>query len=309
MDEEGLSGRLYLFRGSMGFLKRVQSAFSTRRLDVKSRFELLREAISGTMSKFYMVRDRATGETLGLKVLDRKKTATFEARFKGLHKPSEGEIALGLRHPSIVRTYEHGLTTEGSPYLVMEFLPGPGVHALLLVQDPRLDGRRLRFVHQAAEAVAAVHAAGYLHRDLSPRNLMLAEGGESIKLIDFGLSIPAQPAFFQPGNRTGNPNYMAPELVHRRETDHRVDVFAFGVTAYEILTSHLPWPEGRTGQAAMTHDKRPFAVQRWRPDIHPTLADAIHRCIEPNVKRRYPSIEEFLHAIHSVECEDLSAAG
>jgi hypothetical protein len=59
----------------------------------------------------------------------------------------------------------------------------------------------------------------------------------------------------------------------------------------------------------MTHDKRPFAVQRWRPDIHPTLADAIHRCIEPNVKRRYPSLEEFLRAIHSVECEDLSAAG
>jgi serine/threonine-protein kinase len=144
---------------------------------------------------------------------------------------------------------------------------------------------------------------------MSPRNLMLAEGERTIKLIDFGLSIPAQEPFFQPGNRTGNPNYMAPELVHRRATDHRVDVFAFGVTAYEVITSHLPWPEGRTGQIAMSHDQRPFAVQRWRPQINPRLAQAIHHCIEPIVKRRCPSISVFLEAIRDVDHEDSPDAG
>ncbi len=76
-----------------------------------------------------------------------------------------------------------------------------------------------------------------------------------MKLIDFGLTLPATPQFLQPGKRTGNPNYMAPEIVRRKPTDQRVDVFAFGVTAYEICTGELPWLRGTTGMAAMTHDQ------------------------------------------------------
>lgn len=288
----------------MTFLDKFKSVLPARRLDVKSRFEIVREAISATMSKFYVVRDRRTRKILGLKVLDLKKTAAFEARFKGLNKPSEGEIAVRLKHPNIVVTYEHGVTTKGSPYLVMEYLPGPGVNSLIAAKDARLNGRRVDFIRQAGEALAAVHQAGFLHRDVSPRNLMLAGEGETLKLIDFGLSIPAQEPFFQPGNRTGNPNYMAPELVRRRRTDLRVDVFAFGVTAYEICTLELPWQAGMTGQVAMSHEKPPTDIRRLRPRIHPALAQAIHWCVEPDVTKRCPSIEEFLKAIAEVDHED-----
>ena len=124
----------------------------------------------------------------------------------------------------------------------------------------------MRFIRQAAEAIAAVHEAGFIHRDICPRNFLLTNNREDLKLIDFGLTVPATRWFMQPGNRTGTPNYMAPELVRRRPTDQRLDVFAFGVTAYEICTFELPWLRGTTGMAAMT--PRP-AADRHPPAIAP----------------------------------------
>jgi serine/threonine protein kinase len=288
----------------MPFLDHLKSLFPGTRVNVSKRFALLRAAISGTMSKFYMARDLRTGEVVGLKILDPEKLAAFEARFKGLVKPCEGEIAFQLKHPHIVETLEYGLTTEGAQYLVMEFLEGAGVNSLLVARDERLEGRRLEFIRQLAEALAAVHAAGFIHRDVCPRNLMLTGDGENLKLIDFGLSVPATTPFMLPGNRTGTPNYMAPELVRRRSTDQRLDIFAFGVTAYEMCTYELPWLRGRTGMAAMGHDQPPTDIHNYRPQIHPKLADAIHSCIDPTVEKRCPSMEKFLQMIWRVEQVD-----
>jgi serine/threonine-protein kinase len=270
------------------------------RLHVSSRFVLLHEAVSGTMSSFYMARDLHTGQVVGLKILDPGKTAAFDSRFKGLHKPCEGEIAMQLKDPRIVETFEHGHTTEGAQYIVMEFLEGPNMNTVLAARDPCLEGRRARYIRQTAEAVAAVHAAGYIHRDICPRNLLLNNSKQDLKLIDFGLTVPATRWFMQPGNRTGTPNYMAPELVHRRATDQRLDVFAFGVTAYEICTFELPWVRGTTGMAAMTHDQPPADIRKYRPQLHPSLARAIHSCIESEPSNRCPSINAFLKLIRNV---------
>jgi len=290
----------------MGFLDKVKALFATSRLDVRARFELLREAISGTMSQFYMARDRQTEIIVGLKILDREKTAAFEARFKGLNKPTEGEIAILFEHPYIVTTLEHGLTTTGNPYLIMEYLYGGGMNSLLVAKDEEvLGGNRLKFIRQTAEALAEVHDAGFIHRDICPRNLLLTGDKEVCKLTDFGLTLPATRPFMQPGNRTGTPNYMAPELVRRRNTDQRLDIFAFGVTCYEMLTYELPWPRGSTGMAAMAHDSPPTDIHEYRPTIHPDLAKAIHACIEPDMKRRCPSMSRFLFMIRKVERVDV----
>jgi len=287
----------------MALFDSLKSLFSGGRVNVSKRFALLREAIQGTMSKFYMARDLRTGEVVGLKILDREKTEAFESRFKGLNKPSEGQVAMALRHPRIVETYEHGLTTDGSPYLVMEFLEGPDMNSMLIGRDEHLDGRRVKFIRQTAQALAGVHAAGFIHRDMCPRNLLLTADKENLKLIDFGLTLPATRVFMQPGNRTGTPNYMAPELVRRKPTDERVDIFAFGVTAYEICTYELPWIRGTTGMAAMTHDQPPTDIRKYCPNINPVLAGAIHSCIEGNPAKRCPSMEKFLLKIRQVTRE------
>ncbi|MEN6407931.1 MAG: serine/threonine-protein kinase [Thermoguttaceae bacterium] len=285
----------------MPLFDRLKSLLPSNRLNVSKRFVLLHEAVSGTMSNFYKARDLQTNKVVGLKILNAQKTAAVELRLRGLNKPSEGKIAVQLQHPRIVETLEYGATTDGSPYLVMEFLEGPNLNTVLAARDPCLDGRRARYVLEAAEAVAAVHEAGFLHRDICPRNLMLTNNREDLKLIDFGLTVPAKPEFMQPGNRTGTPNYMAPELVRRRVTDQRLDIFAFGVTAYEICTFQLPWPRGRSdGMAAMSHDRPPVDIARYRPQIHPLLAKAIHACIEPDVGKRCPTMSAFLRMIRHV---------
>lgn len=276
-----------------------------KRLDVKARFELLKEAMSGTMSQVYKARDRETGKVVALKILDPQKTKDLEARFKGLKRPTEGEIAVQFDHPLIVKTYEHGLTTDGAQYLVMEFLEGVGMNSSLFMKDKSLDGHRVSYIRQTAEALAVVHQAEFIHRDVCPRNLLMAADGRTLKLTDFGLSVPAAGHFLSPGNRTGTPNYMAPELVRRRRTDQRLDIFAFGVTAYEICTFELPWLPGDTGLAAMAHDTPPTDIKKYRPRINPTLAKAIHACIEPNLKKRCASMEDFLRMIGEVEHEDV----
>src|SRR5207249_8810795 len=88
-----------------------------------------------------------------------------------------------------------------------------------------------------------MHRTGYLHRDICPRNVMVSKEGV-VKIIDLGLAIPYKPLFCKPGNRTGTTNYLAPELINRQTTDHRVDMFALGVTAYEVFTGDLPWKRG-----------------------------------------------------------------
>jgi serine/threonine-protein kinase len=290
----------------MGLLDGLMSMMSGGRLDVAARFEILRAAISGTMSATYKARDRRTNQIVALKVLDLQKTREFEARFKGLKKPTEGEIAIQLKHPNIVVTHEHGITTKGEQYLIMEFIEGPGLNSLIIGRnDNVLDGIRVTLLREIAEAIEAVHKEGYIHRDICPRNLMIEPNEGVLKLIDFGLTVPATPAFTQRGNRTGTPNYMAPELIKRLETDHRLDVFAFGVTAFEVMTYELPWERGTTGQVAMTHASRaPTDIRKLRPNINRRLAIAIESCLERDPSKRCKSMGDFLRTIKNVEHEN-----
>lgn len=294
----------------MGIGQFFKSFVEGGKVDVVSRYEILREAVSGTMSDFHMARDRKTGDIVGLKVLDKAKTDALEARFKGLKKPTEGEIATSFNHPRIVKTFSHGITTNNEQYLVMEFLDGPGLNSLLIGRSKILDGNRLTLARQAAEAIEAVHAAGYIHRDICPRNFVCSKDATSLTLIDFGLTLPATKEFMQPGNRTGTPNYMSPEVVRRKQTDQRLDIFAFGVSVYELFAFDLPWQRGDTGQAAMTHGMSdPPPLRKYYPKINPTLEAAIHKCMEADPEKRFPSITQFLKAISRLKHEDAPAAG
>ncbi len=285
----------------MGLLEKLFKVSS--KTNLRSRFELLREAISGSMSAFYMARDRSTKQVVGLKILDRKKTAALEARFVGAKKPKEGEIAITLAHPYIVQTIEHGVSTNNEQFIVMEFLEGLGLNSLVVSRSSKLDGRRMKLLRQAAEGLAAVHRAGYIHRDICPRNFVVDKNCESLKLIDFGLTVPAVPPFTNPGNRTGTANYMAPEVVRRRATSTSLDIFAFGVTAFEMCTFELPWPRG-TGVAAMTHGiQEPTNIRELCPDIDPRLERAIYACLNLEPSERPATMEDFLRMIKDVKHE------
>jgi serine/threonine-protein kinase len=187
----------------------------------------------------------------------------------------------------------------------MELIDGPNFSSLVTTRDAMLEGLRVPLIRQIAQAIQAVHNAGFIHRDVCARNVMVDTESGTLKLIDFGLAVPAKPEFMQPGNRTGNPNYMAPEIVRRQATDTRVDVFAFGVTAYEICTFNLPWSRGVKGDVAMSHATQPpVEILKYRPQLNPKLAKAIMHCIEQSREKRCPSLDHFLKSIEGVEHED-----
>jgi serine/threonine-protein kinase len=290
----------------MNIFNKVKAFFQTDKVDISERFETMREAVSGTMSNFYLAKDRTTGKLVGLKIGDREKVGAFEARFVGLKKPPEGEIAMGMKHPLIVETYEYGLTTKGLRYIVMEYVHGSGMQMLLHNRDPILVGKRVKLIRQMAEAIDYVHKSGYIHRDICPRNFICAVDAESLKLIDFGLTLPAKKEFMQPGNRTGTPLYMAPEVVRRRWTDQRLDIFSLGVTAYQLCTYELPWPSAdATGKAALAHDTQPPTdILELRPTLNKTLAKAIMQCMAVDPDKRPQSAEELLKMIRNVKNDD-----
>lgn len=291
----------------MGLLNGFKGIKFGKKLNIQDRFLLRKAAISGTMSKFYMAEEKSDGKIVGLKVLDKEKTKQFEDRFKAfknVKKPSEGEIAMKFDHPAIVKTTEIGLTTAGEPFLIMEYMEGTGLNNILLIKQDILAGGRMRYIRQCAEALDHVHRKGFIHRDYCPRNLMFSGDGMWLKLIDFGLSVPNIAPFTDPGNRTGTPAYMAPELIRRRPTSEKLDVFSFGVTMYELCTRTLPWPSAQGGLAAMSHDQPATPITEYRPSLHPRLAKAIHNCILPNPRDR-PTMKEFLMTIHNVEYEDV----
>jgi serine/threonine protein kinase len=267
------------------------------RVDVRKRFDLIGRTGQGSMSKVWRARDLGLGRTVCLKLLDKEKTAKFEARFPGLKKPLEGEICQKLRHENIVQTFEFGLTYDGEYYLVMELIDGMGFNYLIETKSPQLEGNRNNFLIQMADAIEYLHAQGYLHRDICPRNVMVTKDN-IIKLIDFGLTIPNTPDFCKPGNRTGTPNYLAPELIRRVTTDHRVDLFALGVTAYEVFTGVLPWEKSQSLQTLLSHmNSAGKDVRELRPDLDAATAAFLMKAIERNPDNRFQTAAEFRDAL------------
>ncbi|CAN5574421.1 serine/threonine-protein kinase [soil metagenome] len=268
--------------------------------DVDKRFELLGRTGQGSMSKVYRARDRDTGRTICLKILDKEKTAKFEARFVGMNRPLEGFISTALRHKNIVQTFEYGLTKKREQYLIMELIEGMGLNFLIATKSSDLNRKRVDVLTQLADGLAYVHEQKYLHRDICPRNVMVTKEGQ-VKLIDFGLTIPYLPAYCKPGNRTGTPNYLAPELIKRITTDHRVDLFALGVTAYETFTGEMPWEKTQSLATLQSHLNSPGKDPReFVPDMIPELAQILMKSIDRTPSQRYQSAIAFRDALKAL---------
>jgi len=256
------------------------------------------------MSKVYRAHDRKLGRVVCLKILDKEKTAKFEARFPGLHRPMEGAVCASLRHRNVVQTFEYGLTKQSEQYLVMEFIEGLGFNFLIETQSPHLKGKRVEFLSQLATGLEYVHQQGYLHRDICPRNAMVSQEGV-LKIIDFGLAIPYRPEFCKPGNRTGTPNYLAPELIKRTNTDHRVDLFALGVTAYECFTNQLPWERSQSLQTLMSHMNSPGKNPRlFCPELDDDVVAFLTKAIERDPNKRFQHAAAFRDALKALPRQD-----
>ncbi|MDO9022618.1 MAG: response regulator [Deltaproteobacteria bacterium] len=234
---------------------------------IAGRYRLTGRAGRGGMGAVFQARDVIRGEDVALKFL--VDSGRSSDRFE-----RECAILARLDHPRVVRYREHGVTLDGDPFLVMDWLHGEDL-AARLARGTLSPDEAARVLRHAAEALAVAHAAGVVHRDVKPSNLFLVDGEiDRLALIDFGVARGPDPGVFtMPGEILGTPGYLAPEQVEdAAAATARSDVFSLGCSVYASLVGHVPF-RGATAMASLASLLRDdlTSVRALRPDVPPAL--------------------------------------
>lgn len=205
-------------------------------------------------------------------------------------------------HPLIISYIEHG-KIRGRRYMLMEYLEGQNLKLLAAEGDPVLTENIAAILIDAAEALQHVHDCHYMHLDFKPENVMLSRNA-SVRLLDFDLSKrrPEKPE--KSKDNPGTPAYMSPEQLQREPFDHRVDIFAFGVSAFELLTGQKPFPGDSPDHILRRHlDRSDFVDPRaYNPDIPLAMEKVILKCIETQMDDRYPHMSVLMRDLESALC-------
>jgi serine/threonine protein kinase len=219
----------------------------------------------------------------------------------------EARAAVKLRSEHVARVLDVGTLANGAPYMVMEYLAGSDLGAMIETTGPLSPVDAVDYVLQACEAIAEAHSHGIIHRDLKPRNLFVThavDGKPLVKVLDFGIS--KQTSLGSSGKdlsltRTasvmGSPNYMSPEqLKSSKSVDARTDIWALGVILFEVLTNRVPFEaETVTQLTAMVLQDTPRPVDELRGDVPKGLSRVIARCLEKDPALRYASVADLAH--------------
>jgi serine/threonine protein kinase len=223
----------------------------------------------------------------------------------------EARAAVQLQSEHVAKVSDVGKLENGAPYMVMEFLEGCDLSALLAQQRVLPVPFVADSVIQAIDAVAEAHARGIVHRDLKPSNLFLAgraEGGEAIKVLDFGISKSSEP--FGPGGVEqasltstaavmGSPLYMSPEQFRSaKKVDSRTDIWALGTILYELLGGKPPFDGDSVGEVfASVLQNEPVSLLELRRDVPPALEQVVMRCLRKNADERFATVAELAQAL------------
>ena len=271
-----------------------------RRENLHRLFSIVSETSQGSMSRVYRAIDNQTGRTVCLKVQAREKNEAAKSRASASEvRPPEGEMAIHFVHPHVVRTLEYGTSIKGEHYLVMEYIDGVSLQYVRESRSART-AQKVELLAQASEGLAAVHAGGFIHHDIKPRNF-LVDRDQNVKLIDFGLAVPNTPAFVRPGNRTGTVQYMAPELLRREPIDERIDIFAFGVLAFELLTDRLPYDATNTTTMMLQRiNSEPLDPAVIKPKLSEELCNILRQLTAKRKDQRWPRMCTLAEALRSI---------
>jgi serine/threonine protein kinase len=258
----------------------------------------------GGMGEVFRAHDEHLGRDVALKVLPPGVLADDGARH--LFRKEAAALSL-LNHPNIVTVHDFD-TQEGQDFLVMEYVPGPGLSERLL-RGPLSEKEVVRIGVQLAEGLAAAHKQGVIHGDLKPGNLKLTHD-ERLKILDFGLAKSMQRANPQATTESfvgtegfgGTLPYMAPEQLRGLAVDARTDIYSAGVVLYELATGHPPFSQRLS--VPLIDDilhKVPESPGRVQAGISPRLEEIILRCLEKEPAKRFQSAKDLLADLQELQ--------
>lgn len=197
-----------------------------------------------------------------------------------------------MNHPNVIHLYQIGKTEDGLPYAVLEYIEGSNLKEKILRNDHGLTENRMRLLLGMAAALAHVHERQYLHLDFKPENILVGRHYEP-RLIDFDLAVPRPEVPKRLSSPSGTLAYWAPEQIAKEPVDERADIFAFGVTAYEMLSGKKPIT-GTTREEILEKyadfNRHLVPLRERVPHVPPALERTLTKCLEKDLTRRYPSM-------------------
>ena len=266
---------------------------------VAGKYRIERLIGRGGMGAVFAAEHMLLGQRVALKLLLGELSDSPEATARFMN---EARAAAQIRGEHVVRVLDIGQLPNGTPFMVLEYLEGSDLAALLHQRGRLAVAEVADFALQALDALAQVHAAGIVHRDLKPANLFLAslhDGAKIVKVLDFGISknlSPMAAAYGMTKSRAilGSPEYMSPEQLRTpRGVDARTDIWSLGVILYELLSGKLPFTG--TSMAEIFHrilETDPAPLRTLRPEVPAALEAVVARCLSRDPAARFASVQE-----------------
>ena len=262
-----------------------------------ARYELLAFLGAGGMGNVYKARDLELDETIALKVI-RPEIASAPSTVELFRR--EVKLARRVTHANVARVFDIG-EHDGTKILTMELVDGESLSALLHTEGALSIARAIEIGCAVCAGVGAAHAAGVIHRDLKPDNVLLSREGR-ILVTDFGIARALGADVSRTlGGFVGTPAYMAPEQVEGTAVDERADVYAFGAMLYEMLTGALPWQgESPIAVAAARLINPPPDPRSVRSDLGARLSELVMRCLARRPGDRFAKMSEIASQLATI---------
>jgi Tol biopolymer transport system component len=280
-----------------------------------SHYRIVSKIGAGGMGEVYRAHDARLNREVAIKVLP----ADFAADKDRLQRfEQEAKATSALNHPNILTVYDIG-THEGSPFIVSELLEGGELRQHL--DEGSIPLRKVtEYAQQIVSGLSAAHEKGIVHRDLKPENLFITKD-DRVKILDFGLAkLSAQKpeagssedetrkVLTNPGVVMGTVGYMSPEQVRGHATDHRSDIFSFGLILYEMITGHRAFQHETMAETMSAILKEePAEITESNPNISPSLERIVRRCLEKKPERRFQSTSDLSFALESLSAPTSSS--
>ncbi len=278
-------------------------------------FQVLDKLGEGGMGVVYKARDVRLKRLVSIKLLGRRQLADAERRRRFVQ---EARAASALNHPNIVTIYDI-VHENGRDVIVMEYVPGKTLDQVIPRTGLALD-HVLKYAVQIADGLAAAHAAGIVHRDIKPGNLIVNEAG-LVKVVDFGLAKLSEPlsageastdtakSETAEGKILGTAAYMSPEQAEGKKVDARSDIFSFGAVLYEMATGRRAFTaDTAAATLAAVIKEQPKPVSEVAPEAPRDLEKLISRCLQKQPDRRWQSMADLRVALSELREESESGA-
>ncbi len=264
---------------------------------IAGRYDLVRVIGKGGMASVFLADDAETGRQVAVKLLHAHLAADLDVRERFAN---EIRAIRRIDHPNVVRALDDG-DHQHRPYLVLELVDGESMASYLRRSGPLPPDEALSLTRHAARGLAAMHAAGVVHRDVTPGNLLLVHvAGEpyAIKISDLGLASIAGHTDDLDSTLAGTTSYMAPELVVGEEPDHRADVYALGMVMFFALTGELPFT-GRSPAEVYAHQLvSPAPPPSWLvDDLDPNIDRIVLTALRKDPAYRYATMNAMFQDI------------